>query len=1144
MASEVPRLSENVNFSDDPKARKSLRSAVITETDPLKIKLKISKKDAAEPAKCKREGSAEMKMNRSQRNSGLVKFDDGRMQEKSEQECKGNVDETKMKLRSKREADDDFEQKREDSSEGTDENREKVNRLTDENTRESNDFMDRPLKKRGRPSKAHTEESERLEEKRRSKKLEMENDIEKNMGEVKSVKESFCWTCHKDGSVVKCDTCPRVFHLKCVSLSKDPSKDWICPECSLVLHAEKMSTRSEAMKNLSLDQLCTLLNFAIGRMKNVPESQAFWKPVDPKEVPFYDKYITNPMDLNLLEKNMKAKMYGSPQAFLADAKWLLHNSIIFNSTQSPLTSTARFLVKICRQEMAEIENCPDCYLNAHTKREWFVEVCRKPHILIWARLKGFPFWPAKAMSTNFKNQSVDARFFGAHDKAWVPIKECYLYSRNSPQAISKKRTDLDDAFAEAEAYIKKIKQKYGTFCYAPDRTPFAPEMYDKQLQSMIPTFQEEKTPKKKKRRQVPEENEVTENTAHQGKKLNEQLNQNRFKLNHSNSVDPSKIPEAICFMSDDVSDEKVLSEDRISPEDEVARSLEMYDTGARVHGDAVDENSTDMEEDSSVRIPEHGYSRSIDSEPEAGNTSNNESIDGLQVTGESSNVLEKEVLCESNSKELMSTDNETLRGDGIVEEAPKFTAEEGPVTTLSRRTQGRTEESEVGHCVVSSTCSDISGERENLDNGPQVHAEAICSNKAKRKSTDEVKEEPPKKVQVQGVPEQKESSKKGEDRSVKSFTNLTLDKKQKILTEAKLLANIDEMTTVAKQKVLNELGLDASSVDVRQLAQENRKILETLNKNGHNEDNNFEDMPIKREDFEQYLMEECNQDSEVTEPDKEDTPSPRLGSIKVRDIQTLSNTHSTPHSSNNSSENILNVKEVESKKDLKSNKKIQKKKTEDDCNAKKLKLQPVIELIKLDVHDKSLQKLNRKLGLSDEVSLIMVDSEKKTCSDSTKASVSKLSIKRPERQPRARKSMPNRTRQKENSLSDSALPSKSSSSASINVISVDTENVNVQKNLLKSLCADDRKSQDDGTLNKTNKRTVLITTSEEGIRNVDVTVEEEEEGGGGGGGGGQKCPFRGYCRKLPREGSSRRCSSLASAEKLGGPREFTFNFNQ
>jgi len=33
-------------------------------------------------------------------------------------------------------------------------------------------------------------------------------------------------------------------------------------------------------------------------------------------------------------------------------------------------------VKICKQEMSEIENCPDCYLNAHTRKDsWFIEVC-------------------------------------------------------------------------------------------------------------------------------------------------------------------------------------------------------------------------------------------------------------------------------------------------------------------------------------------------------------------------------------------------------------------------------------------------------------------------------------------------------------------------------------------------------------------------------------------------------------------------------------------------------------------------------------------------------------------------------------------------------------------------------------------------
>lgn len=115
------------------------------------------------------------------------------------------------------------------------------------------------------------------------------------------------------------------------------------------------------------------------------------------------------MDLTRLEKNIKENLYGSTQAFEADAKWLLHNSIIFNSCkhclilncimcyvfslsfvdQSKVTSAAKSIIKICKQEMQEIENCPTCYLNANTKKNsWFVEVCPKPHILLWAKLKG------------------------------------------------------------------------------------------------------------------------------------------------------------------------------------------------------------------------------------------------------------------------------------------------------------------------------------------------------------------------------------------------------------------------------------------------------------------------------------------------------------------------------------------------------------------------------------------------------------------------------------------------------------------------------------------------------------------------------------------------------------------------------------
>lgn len=47
----------------------------------------------------------------------------------------------------------------------------------------------------------------------------------------------------------------------------------------------------------------------------------------------------------------------------------------FNTVSSPYTAAAKRLMKVCRQELSEIETCPECYTNAHTKEDWFTEAC-------------------------------------------------------------------------------------------------------------------------------------------------------------------------------------------------------------------------------------------------------------------------------------------------------------------------------------------------------------------------------------------------------------------------------------------------------------------------------------------------------------------------------------------------------------------------------------------------------------------------------------------------------------------------------------------------------------------------------------------------------------------------------------------------
>ncbi|XP_047203487.1 protein kinase C-binding protein 1 isoform X2 [Girardinichthys multiradiatus] len=305
----------------------------------------------------------------------------------------------------------------------------------------------------------------------------------------------YCWLCHREGQVLCCELCPRVYHAKCLKLPAEPEGDWFCPECEKITVAECIETQSKAMMMLTTDQLSYLLKFALQKMKQPGDhprlssrsphaassqrktfnwTEPFQKPVSLEQHPDYAEYIFHPMDLCTLEKNIKKKMYGCTEAFLADVKWILHNCIIYNGGNHKLTATAKVIVKICEHEINEIEVCPECYLSTCQKREnWFCEPCSHPHPLVWAKLKGFPFWPAKALRD--KDGQVDARFFGQHDRAWVPLNNCYLMSKEIPFSVKKTKSIFNSAMQEMEVYVENMRKKFGVFNYAPFRTQYTPD---------------------------------------------------------------------------------------------------------------------------------------------------------------------------------------------------------------------------------------------------------------------------------------------------------------------------------------------------------------------------------------------------------------------------------------------------------------------------------------------------------------------------------------------------------------------------------------------------------------------------------------------------------------------------------------------
>ncbi|XP_017036910.1 MYND-type zinc finger-containing chromatin reader Zmynd8 [Drosophila kikkawai] len=295
--------------------------------------------------------------------------------------------------------------------------------------------------------------------------------------------DPFCWKCRECGQLMPCSKCLRSFHTYCVRPATTKfDSSWKCPECQSIEAAPKRLRRND----VSVDLLSQLLFYALERMKHVRGAH---KLRSPQEVfpQTYKKYFVNPVSFDSLAECIRRGAYQTTEEFLSEVKWMQHNALILDTGDPKVEQASKAVVKVCRQEANEIDTCPECYLNANSSDEWFVKVCRHPHLLLWAKLKGFPYWPAKAMGSS-NSTLVNVRFFGKHDRAFVPVKDCFLYSAQNPNTQTSRRSarDLAECVREVEVHIENIKRKIGAFCYAEYRTAYDPIEEQQQLEQMMP----------------------------------------------------------------------------------------------------------------------------------------------------------------------------------------------------------------------------------------------------------------------------------------------------------------------------------------------------------------------------------------------------------------------------------------------------------------------------------------------------------------------------------------------------------------------------------------------------------------------------------------------------------------------------------
>lgn len=64
-----------------------------------------------------------------------------------------------------------------------------------------------------------------------------------------------------------------------------------------------------------------------------------------------------------------------------------------------MADMGRQMLRDCQHDLAELDQCKDCFHYSREKNEryWFCKPCNPPHELVFAKEKGFPYWPAKVI---------------------------------------------------------------------------------------------------------------------------------------------------------------------------------------------------------------------------------------------------------------------------------------------------------------------------------------------------------------------------------------------------------------------------------------------------------------------------------------------------------------------------------------------------------------------------------------------------------------------------------------------------------------------------------------------------------------------------------------------------------------------------
>uniref|UniRef100_A0A2K5L0D9 Zinc finger MYND-type containing 11 n=1 Tax=Cercocebus atys TaxID=9531 RepID=A0A2K5L0D9_CERAT len=171
-------------------------------------------------------------------------------------------------------------------------------------------------------------------------------------------------------------------------------------------------------KNTNKQEMGTYLRFIVSRMKE--RAIDLNKKGKDSKHPMYRRLVHSAVDVPTIQEKVNEGKYRSYEEFKADAQLLLHNTVIFYGGK-----TFHF----------QIPN----------------------HELVWAKMKGFGFWPAKVMQK--EDNQVDVRFFGHHhQRAWIPSENIQDITVNIHRLHVKRSMGWKKACDELELHQRFLRE--------------------------------------------------------------------------------------------------------------------------------------------------------------------------------------------------------------------------------------------------------------------------------------------------------------------------------------------------------------------------------------------------------------------------------------------------------------------------------------------------------------------------------------------------------------------------------------------------------------------------------------------------------------------------------------------------------------